>query len=88
VTFTLPDDPPKVDLLFSFDLTGSIDGILVTAKLKALDIMDELDDTLPEVDFKVGVVSYMDYTLTPSGDNCGYGSVKALKTNPTNLVKA
>jgi hypothetical protein len=74
VQFILPDAPPKVDLMFSFDLTGSMGEILSTAKARANDIMNDLKSSLPGVDFQFGVISYMDYPVTapPAAANCGY----------------
>lgn len=60
--------PPAADVLFAFDLTGSMGGILATAKSRATDIMNDLAAT--GVDIQFGVVSYMDYPDTYSF--CGY----------------
>ena len=70
----IPEMPPKADVLFSFDLTGSMGGIIDTAKAKAGKIMDALDGT--GVDINYGVASYMDYpgTYTSYGYSATYGS--------------
>ena len=40
----IPELPPKADIIFSFDLTGSMGGILNTAKTRAKTIMTELNN--------------------------------------------
>lgn len=61
-TVDIPELPPKADVIFSFDLTGSMGPITATAKAKAVDIMNQLDIT--GVDINYGVISYMDYPKT------------------------
>ncbi|GIM28038.1 hypothetical protein CPJCM30710_07040 [Clostridium polyendosporum] len=56
---TIPPRPPKADIIFSFDLTGSMLAILNTAKTKAIDLMNALD--VLGVDINYGVTSHMDY---------------------------
>ncbi|MBN2077039.1 MAG: VWA domain-containing protein [Dehalococcoidales bacterium] len=65
--------PPEVDVVFAFDLTGSMGEILTTAKTKALDIMTTLTSALGS-DVQFGVMSYMDYPHWYEGYayNCGY----------------
>lgn len=58
-TVELPSLPPRADVVFAFDLTGSMGGILDTAKTSATDIMTALN--LLGVDVRFGVMSYMDY---------------------------
>lgn len=70
-TVVIPELPPKADVIFSFDLTGSMGGIISTAKSNASEIMDELD-ALPGVDIQYGVMSYMDYPDNYS--SCGYSA--------------
>ncbi len=55
----IPDVPAKADVLFSFDLTGSMGGILDTAKANGVDIITGLEST--GVDIEYGVSSHMDY---------------------------
>jgi len=71
-TVYIPALPPKVDIIFAFDLTGSMDIIIETAKIKALEIMNTLTNDYPEADFHFGVVSYMDYPHYY--ESCGYAA--------------
>ncbi|WP_342304107.1 PEF-CTERM sorting domain-containing protein [Methanolobus sp. ZRKC5] len=48
----------RADIVFSFDLTGSMGDVLSTAKSNAVDIMTAVDSEVPDAQF--GVVSYMD----------------------------
>jgi hypothetical protein len=58
-TVSIPELPPKADVIFAFDLTGSMGGILGTAKANAITIMNDLDGLGVDIDY--GVMSYMDY---------------------------
>lgn len=58
-TVEIPEVPPKVDVVFAFDLTGSMRGIINTTKNKSTTIMTGLDAL--GVDINYGVMSYMDY---------------------------
>jgi len=69
-TVTIPTYHPKADVLFSFDLTGSMWPILDAANAKAGDIMTTLDAL--GVDINYGVASYMDYPDVYS--SCGYSA--------------
>ncbi|HJH27351.1 MAG TPA: hypothetical protein C5S37_11440 [Methanophagales archaeon] len=62
------EKPVKADVIFSFDLTGSMGGIIATAKSNASEIMTALNAT--GVDINYGVMSYMDYPHRY--DSCGY----------------
>lgn len=66
----IPELPPKADIIFSFDLTGSMGGILNTAKTRAKTIMTELNKL--GVDINYGVVSYMDYPYGSYGSGSDY----------------
>ncbi len=59
-TVFVPPAPPKADVVFAFDLTGSMWEIIDTAKDKAGEILADLG-TIPGVDVQAGVMSYMDY---------------------------
>ena len=59
-TVYVEERPPKADVVFAFDLTGSMGGIIDTAKDKAGEIIAALD-AIPDVDIQYGVMSYMDY---------------------------
>jgi hypothetical protein len=69
-TVEVPALPPKVDVVFAFDLTGSMSNIIDTVKSNATDIMDQLD-TLG-IDIQYGVMSYMDYP--DNYTSCGYSA--------------
>ena len=69
-TVTLEGSPASVDIMFSFDLTGSMSGIIDTAKAKADEIMAAVQAELPDSTVRFGVVSYMDYPH--NYDSCGY----------------
>ncbi len=66
----IPELPPRADVIFSFDLTGSMGGILNTAKARAKTIMTELNKL--GVDINYGVVSYMDYPYGSYGSGGDY----------------
>jgi hypothetical protein len=65
---TLPSLPPAADVLFSFDVTGSMSGVLETAKANAISLMNSLEAT--GVSFHFGVSSFGDYPA--AYDSCGY----------------
>ena len=71
-TVTIPQFTPRVDVVFSFDLTGSMSSIIDAAKNKAGDIMTALINDYPGVSFNFGVMSYMDYVGFYS--SCGYSA--------------
>jgi hypothetical protein len=55
----LPGIIPKADVIFSFDLTGSMGDELLLAKSEAIDIMNSLDTLISDAWFSV--TSFMDY---------------------------
>jgi hypothetical protein len=69
-TVFVPSEIPKADVMFSFDLTGSMGGIINTAKSEAIDIMGKLDAEIDDANY--GVISYMDYP--DNYDSFGYAS--------------
>lgn len=69
---TVAEIPPKVDVVFAFDLTNSMDEIINTAKMKAGEIITELE-TATGVSIQYGVMSYMDYP--DSYSSCGYSKL-------------
>lgn len=64
--------PLKVDVVFAFDLTGSMSGEIGMAKTKAQELMNSLNALS---DFKFGVISYTDYPnyYTSYGYSSQYG---------------
>ena len=74
---TMPELAPKADVIFALDLTGSMGGIINTAKANSITIMDNL--TAAGVDVNFGAMSYMDYphAYTSYGYNATYGWLPA-----------
>jgi hypothetical protein len=62
--------PPKGDILFMMDLTGSMGGELNNAKVNSTNIMNSIASEITDAAF--GVVSHMDYPATYT--SCGYYS--------------
>ncbi len=62
--------PPKVDLLFSLDLTGSMGGEIDQIKVQIDEIMAGLRNAAPDTDFRFGVVSYEDYAGFFNSSSC------------------
>ncbi len=62
--------PPKGDVLFCFDLTGSMGQELNNLKANSANIMTSLAGSLDDVAY--GLISHMDYTQTYS--SCGYSA--------------
>jgi len=67
---TLPAVIPKGDIIFAFDLTGSMGGEIATAKAQAVNIMTNLGALISDPQF--AVMSYMDYPHYYS--SCGYSA--------------
>lgn len=59
INVELPALPPRADVIFAFDLTGSMGSIINTAKTNAVNIMNQLNALGIDIDY--GVISYMDY---------------------------
>jgi hypothetical protein len=74
VNVFLPGTIPKADVIFAFDLTGSMGGAIATAKSQALNIMSTLDTLIGDAQY--GVVSFMDYPhyYSSYGYEGSYGS--------------
>jgi hypothetical protein len=72
-TATLPANvkPRQGDILFSFDLTGSMEGELNNVKANSQNIMTAVRSEIPDTNF--GVVSHMDYMGTFT--SCGYSDM-------------
>jgi hypothetical protein len=65
----VPMLPPQADVVFAFDLTGSMTNVIDTAKNQAEALMTQLDAL--GIDINYGVISYMDYPHCYT-DYCGY----------------
>jgi hypothetical protein len=75
MTVNLPPAPPKGDVLFLFDLTGSMSGALDNLGSNAVAIMNAVRTDIPDVNF--GLVSHEDYsgaftTSIAAGQSCDY----------------
>jgi hypothetical protein len=65
-TVTVPDVPPKLDLFFLVDLTGSYwDDLEYNIKPKAPDIFDDVRAAVPDSQFGLG--SFQDFPFEPWG---------------------
>lgn len=62
--------PSTGDVMFTLDLTGSMGGVLNTAKVNSINIMNALRGLIPDTNF--GAISHMDYPGSFSG--CGYSN--------------
>ncbi len=80
VTTFIPTVPSKADILFAFDTTGSMGGVLNHTKNKAQKILDELSALITDVQF--GVVDFRDY----GGSDYPYQVDQAITNNQT-LIK-
>ena len=69
--------PAKGDLMFCFDLTGSMGGELNNAKVNSMNIMNAVRGVIPDTYF--GLMSHMDYPGFYSG--CGYSANYGLSTD-------
>lgn len=69
-TATLTGAPPKGDIMFTLDLTGSMGGELNNVKANSVNIMNQIRSFIPDTEF--GVISHMDYNGYYSG--CGYST--------------
>jgi len=67
-TASIPGAPPRGDVVFAIDLTGSMAEELAKVKENSRDIMAAVNTIIP--DTRYGVVSHMDYPGTYGG--CGY----------------
>lgn len=62
----IPAAPARADVLFAFDTTQSMGGVLSSAKTNALAIMNNLSAVIPDIQF--GVADLRDYPVAPYGD--------------------
>lgn len=61
----LPPAPLEADILFAFDTTGSMNGVIQTAQERAVEIMSNLQELISDVRF--GLVDFRDYPYDPYG---------------------
>ena len=61
----LPPAPVQADIVFAFDTTGSMDGVIQTAQDRAVEIMTNLQNLISDVRF--GLVDFRDYPVDPYG---------------------
>lgn len=66
--------PPQADVVFSFDTTGSMGNIINTAKDKAIELINALNDT--GINIQYAVISHKDYPhyYNINGYAASYGS--------------
>ena len=65
------DLPDEVDIVFAFDLTGSMGEELTRVKAEVTEIMQSLEALAPGTDFHFAVVSYEDYPGSFDSRTCG-----------------
>ncbi|MCA6365407.1 MAG: VWA domain-containing protein [Bacteroidetes bacterium] len=56
----VPEETPHIDLVFCLDATGSMSGLIKTAKEKIWDIVTSLSQTTPAPEIRLGMVFYRD----------------------------
>ena len=61
----VPAVPPKLDVVFAFDLTGSMSGTVTEMKASATDILDGVLAKFPGARF--GLATFRDYPFPPYG---------------------
>lgn len=76
-TVTFPPIPEKLDILFAFDLTGSMAGIINAAKTNAAEVITRLEALGSDIQY--GVASYMDYPH--EYDSYGYTAIYGVATS-------
>lgn len=67
----LATTPPKADIVFSFDLTGSMGPIINNAKVNGINIMNSINAAIPDAAF--AVTAFQDYSKSISF--CGYNDM-------------
>lgn len=68
---TLANLPPKVDLVFALDLTGSMGGVLSQAQAEVVNTVRDIVAAAPATNFRFSVVSYEDYPGYFDSTSCG-----------------
>ena len=83
ITVELPDRVPKGDVVFLFDTTGSMDGIIDDMQTKAVNLMNAIRTSITDTHFGVGSHGdYPDYyTSYGYADQYGYGLDYAFTLN-------
>ncbi len=61
----VPSVPPLLDVVFAFDLTGSMGSTLSEMKVSGTDILDGVLAAFPGAQF--GLASFLDYPISPYG---------------------
>jgi uncharacterized protein YegL len=84
----IPPAPGRADVLFAFDTTGSMGGVLSSAKTNAVNIMNNLAALIPDIQF--GVVDLRDYPISPYGESgdWAYQLRQAITSNRTAVQTA
>ena len=67
VGFTFPQ---RLDLIFVIDTTGSMEDDIEAVEVAAIEIVDNIADSIP--DYRIAVVAYRDFDVEPYGDSGDY----------------
>lgn len=71
-TACLSGTPPKGDIMFTMDLTGSMGGELSNMKVNSCNVMNAVKSLFAPDETRFGLISHMDYCDTYS--SCGYSA--------------
>ena len=58
-------EPPRIDVVFALDTTGSMSGLIEGAKQKIWSIADKLVSGNPRPEVRMGLVAYRDLGVRP-----------------------
>src|SRR5688500_5008801 len=53
-----PDDKPRIDVVFCIDRSGSMGGVIETAKKKVWSIVNEIAKAKPAPELRIGLIGY------------------------------
>lgn len=84
LTAKITGAPATGDVMFMLDVSGSMGGVLNTAKANSINIMNAVRGLIPDTNF--GVMSTVDYPGGHSG--CGYSSTYGASTDYPYLLNA
>jgi len=83
----LPPVPPKVDIVFAFDTTSSMDDLVEEMKREARVILDTIGGRFDDARF--GLASFRDYPFPPYGDRTDWAwRVERALTDDHDAVRA
>jgi len=80
--------PPKLDLAFVIDTTGSMSDDIAAAKSAATEIVNRVAANVP--DFRIAVVDFRDFPISPygGGGDYDYHDALAFTSNKTEAISA